>query len=357
MVASLASVDFAASTAQKGNMIGCKFLFMADHHVVDVRDRRDAEAYPMWTLGDHAALARTYEFIGADPFCRDVDFALFAGDQLNTGYMNRRATLEAERGTYYRTLGSLDLHRRTKGTDLSELDFRAPDTFLCRGDLPEGYVQRPIPFRRPDSRVIAIQGNHDTAVEDFCRECSFRCGDTRFITFFAEYIGLPAPPGEFRSTARVSDEAVAFIGREMEVAAADPGIRHIVLVSHWGIVLGNPEFRWPIFDACAENGWNDNRRRIVALAARYGCDLYLHGHEHRSGYPVGRAGTLNVVNAATVTAQKGPASFAVVEMLSDRARFHVYSRAVAEEIPSGGVRFTALPRRLSVREIKLTPIR
>lgn len=336
---------------------GCKFLFMADHHVVDIHDGRDVADYPMWAPGDHAALAKTYEFIGSDPFCRDIDFALFAGDQLNTGYMNRRATLEAERETYYRTLESLDLYRQTRGTDLSDLDFRAPEEFFCRGDLPEGYVQRPIPFRRPDSRVIAIQGNHDTAVEDFYRECSFRCGDTRFITFFAEYIGLPAPPGEYRSTARISDEAVAFVAREMEAAAADPGIRHIVLASHWSPVLGDPDFRWPIFDACAENGWSDNRKRLLDLAAKYGCDLYLHGHEHHPGYPVGRAGTMSVVNAATVTAQKGPASFAVVEMLPDRARLHVYSRAVAEETPDGTVRFTALPRRLFTRDIALTPIR
>ena len=337
-------------------MTGCKFLFMADHHVVDVHDERDAAAYPMWTPGDHAALVKTYEFISEDPFCRDVDIALFAGDQLNTGYMDAPETRAAELATYYRTLNALDLYRLTKGTDLSDLDFRALETFFCLGNLPDGYVQRPIPFRRPDSRVIAIQGNHDTAVADFCRECSFRCGDTRFITFFAEYIGLPAPPGQYRSTARISDEAVAFVGREMEAAAADPGIRHIVLASHWGIVLGDPEFRWPIFDACAENGWSDNRKRIIELAAKHGCDLFLHGHEHHPGYPVGRARPMSVVNAATVTAQKGPASFAVVEMLPDVARFHVYSRAVAEETPGGGIRFTALPRRLFVRDVALTPL-
>ena len=53
------------------------------------------------------------------------------------------------------------------------------------------------------------------------------------------------------------------------------------------------------------------------------------------------------------TAQKGPASFAVVEMLPDVARFHVYSRAEAEETPGGGIRFTALPRRLFVRDVAL----
>ena len=338
-------------------MSSCKFLFMADHHVVDVSDPRDAADYPMWRPGDHAALARTYEFINSDPNCRDIDFALFGGDQLNTGYMDRPETRAAERATYFRTLESLDLYRRTKGTHLRDLDFRAPATFHCRGNLPEGYEQRPIPFRPPDSRVIAIQGNHDTAVADFFRDCSFRCGDTRFVTFFAEYVALPAPPGHYRSTARIADETVDFLEREMSAAAADPTLRHIVLVSHWTIVLDDPAFCWPIFDACAENGWSDNRRRILALAEKYGCDLYLNGHEHRPDYPVGRAGPMSVVNCGTVTAQKGGSSFAIVEILDDRALFHVYSRATAEETPGGAVVFTALPRLLFTREIPLRPLR
>lgn len=326
-------------------MSGCKFLLMADHHVVDVADERDSMSYPMWRAGDHAALAETYRFISTDPFCRDIDFALFLGDQLNSGYMNTPTLREAELATYRRTLESLDLYRRTVGKDISDLGFRAPSSFRCLGDLPAGYAQKPIPFKALDSRVIAIQGNHDTAVADFFRECSFRCGDARFVTFFAEYIGLPAPSGEFRSTAAISDEAIAFVEREMAAAAADPTIRHIVLASHWGIVLGDPRFRWSIFGACAENGFNGNRERLLALAERYGCDLYLHGHEHAAGYHVGRAGTMSVVNCATVTAQNGQESFAVVELLPELARFHVYSRADA------GV----APRKLYLREVPLRP--
>ena len=338
-------------------MNGCRFLLMADHHVVDAASPRDVADYPMWGPGDHAALTRTYEFIGCDPFCRDIDFALFLGDQLNTGYMERPAERTAELAAYYRTLDTLDLHRETKGTDLSDLDFRFPAFFHCFGNLPAGYVQKPIPFQPLASRVIAIQGNHDTAVADFYRECSFRCGDTRLISFFAEYVGLPAPPGQFRSTARIPDEAIAFIESEMASAAADPAIRHIALVSHWGIVLGDPAFHWSIFDACPENGFSDNRARLLDLAARYGCDLYLHGHEHLPGYAVGRAGTMDVVNCATVTSQKGPESFAIVEIRRDRALFHVHSRAVAETAPDGGVRFAALPRLLYTREVPLMPLR
>ena len=160
-----------------------KFLFMTDHHVEsnfiqDFGADKGTPSYAMWKPGNHAALVKTYEFINTDPYCRDIQFALFGGDQLNTGYMSHRQFLEAERVNYYRTLRSLDLYRNSKGTDISDLDFHSPATFICDTNTPKGYVKAPIPFMKLDSRVIAIQGNHDTAVEDFYRECAFTCAST-----------------------------------------------------------------------------------------------------------------------------------------------------------------------------------
>jgi len=349
-----------AATSQNAAGRPVKFLFMADHHIEsDFIENFGADAgkprYTMWKPGNHAALVKTYEFINSDPYCRDVQFALFGGDQLNTGYMSHRQYLEAERANYYRTLESLDLYRNSKGKDISDLDFRAPETFFCKGNTPKGYVQRPIPFVKPDSRVIAIQGNHDTAVEDFYRECSFKCGDTRFITFFASYVGLPAPKGVYRSTARIDDEAVAFVEREMSAAAADPTIRHIVLASHWAIAPKGKDFACPIIDACKENHFNDNRKRILALAEKYGCDLYINGHEHNGAYPVGQAGCMADISCASVTG--GKASWAIVEMLPDKATFTVYSRAAAAESADGKITYTQLPQKLFTREISLKPIR
>jgi predicted phosphodiesterase len=206
-----------------------------------------------------------------------------------------------------------------------------------------------------DSRVIAIQGNHDTAVEDFYRECAFTCADTRFITFFASYVGLPAPKGQYRSTARVSNEAVAFIEKEMAAAAANPAIRHIVLVSHWAIAPKGKDFVCPIIDACKENKFNDNRKRILALAEKYGCDLYINGHEHNGRYPTAKVGSMTDINCGTVTGAK--ASWAIVEMHPDKAVFNVYSRAAAVEAPDGTVTYSQLPQRLFTREIPLKPIR
>lgn len=78
----------------KCDLIGRKplrFLFMADHHVesdfVQSHGLSKGEpVYTMWKAGNHAALVETYRFINEDPFCREIDFALFGGDQLNTGY-------------------------------------------------------------------------------------------------------------------------------------------------------------------------------------------------------------------------------------------------------------------------------
>ena len=300
-------------------------------------------------------IIKTYEFINSDPYCRDIQFALFGGDQLNTGYMSHRKYLEDERVNYYRTLRSLDLYRSSKGTDIADLDFRAPATFICSSNTPKGYVKAPIPFVKLDSRVIAIQGNHDTAVEDFYRECSFKCCDTRFITFFASYVGLPAPKGQFLSTARISDEAMAFIEKEMTAAAADTSIRHIVLASHWAIAPKGKDFVCPIVDACKENKFNDNRKKLLALAEKCGCDLYINGHEHNGRYPVGQIGNLSDINCGTVTGAQ--ASWAIVEIHPDKAVFNVYSRAAAVEAPDGKVTYTQLPQRLFTREIPLKPIR
>ena len=339
-----------------------KFLFMTDHHIESDFIENFGSGpllgkprYTMWQPGNHAALVKTYEFINSDPYCRDIQFALFGGDQLNTGYMSHRKYLEDERVNYYRTLQSLDLYRNSKGTDISDLDFHSPATFICSGNTPKGYVKAPIPFVKLDSRVIAIQGNHDTAVEDFYRECSFRCGDTRFITFFASYVGLPAPKGQFLSTARISDDAMAFIEKEMTAAAADPSIRHIVLASHWAIAPKGKDFVCPIIDACKENKFSDNRKRLLALAEKCGCDLYINGHEHNGRYPVGKVGNLSDINCGTVTGAQ--ASWAIVEIHPDKAVFNVYSRAAAVEAPDGKVTYTQLPQRLFTREIPLKPIR
>ena len=117
-------------------------------------------------------------------------------------------------------------------------------------------------------------------------------------------------------------------------------------------------------DACKENGGSDNRRKLLDIARKYGCDLFINGHEHNGGYPVGKAGTMGVINCGSVTsspprpdaASGSNGAFAVVEMHPDRAVFNVYSRADVRE--DGGTTVVAQrPRRLFVREIPLKPLR
>ena len=340
-----------------------KFLFMTDHHIESdfVQSHgitKGEPVYTMWRPGNHAALVETYRFINTDPDCRDIDFALFGGDQLNTGYTKNPKDMADEKVNYFRTLAALDVHTRRKG-DVGDLNFVA-EPWLCKQNLPKGMPPYRVEPQAPTSRVIAIQGNHDTGVEEFYRDCAFTAGDVRFITFFASYVGLPPPPGKkFHSTAKITDETVAFVAREMKKAAADSRIRHIVLCSHWAIAPAGPDFACPILDACPENKMSDNRRRILELAEKYGCDLYLNGHEHNAAYPIGRVGKLADISCGTMTArpEDGKGAFAIVEIHPDKAVFTVYSRAAAEEDAGGTCRVTLRPQKLFTREIGLTPIR
>ena len=202
-----------------------KFLFMSDTHIERDFWEHDHPVYTCWKPGNHAALVRTYAFINEDPFCRDVDFAFFCGDQLNTGYSRAQAELDAELAIWRRTLATLDVHTRSLGCDLSSFRF-VSRPWTCRENLGRG--QKPFDVTPPPltSRAIAIQGNHGTGVADFHRDCAFTCGDTRFLAFFASYVGLPPPPGKkYHSTGAISDATLAFLEREMAAAAADPAHR------------------------------------------------------------------------------------------------------------------------------------
>ena len=339
-----------------------KFLFMTDHHVESdfVQGYGLTKGEPnftMWKPGNHAALVETYRFVNEDPYCRDVDFALFGGDQLNTGYDTTPQDMADEKVNYFRTLESLDLHARTKGA-VGDMAFVAMP-WTCKQNLKKGMKPYHVDPKPLASRVIAIQGNHDTGVVEFYRDCAFTAGDVRFITFFASYVGLPPPPGKkFHSTAKIYDEKIAFVEKEMKAAAANPKIRHIVLCSHWAIAPAGKDFVCPILDACKENKMNDNRRRLLALCEKYGCDLYMNGHEHDGRYPVGRAGVLNDINCGTLTGnpKSGQGAFAIVEIHPEKAVFNVYSRADVRE-SDGKLVVTAKPKRLFAREIPLRPIR
>ena len=331
---------FMGCAAGTGGRRPLRFLFMTDHHVesdfVQSHGLSKGEpVYEMWKPGDHAALVETYRFINEDVFCRDVDFALFGGDQLNTGYAAYPEDMAAELANYHRTLKELDVHVRTRGA-VADLDF------VC-----EPLANPPV------SRVIALQGNHDTGVREFYRNCAFTAGGVRFIGFFASYVGLPPPPGKrFHSTAKISDETIAFVEKELRLASANPAIRHIVLCSHWAIAPVGENFVNPIVGPCKENGMNANRDRLLSVAERYGCRLFINGHEHNGNYPVGMAGKIADINCGTVTAEHGGGSFAIVEIDNREARFHVYSRAYVEE-RDGKVAVIARPRKLFVRKIEI----
>ncbi len=298
--------------------VGTKFLLMSDTHIESDFLENGRDVYTGWKP-DFQSLIRTYEYINEN--FPDLEFALLCGDQLNTGYSNQPQNLEDERVNYYKTLEYLDLYKnsKTEGDLAEKLRFTKTPTF----------VDRNVVYTHPElnSRVIAFQGNHDTGVEDFYRQCAFTSGDTRFICYFASYVGLPAPEGSYKSTGKISDEAVDFIEAELKEAAADDSIKHIILNCHWSIVQNDSNFTWPIYDACPENGYNDNRNKLLSLCEQYGCDFYINGHEHNSRYPTGKAGCLTDINIGSTTSR-----WAVVEIHTRKAVFDIYNTATADGI-------------------------
>ena len=148
-----------------------KFLFMSDTHIERDFWERDHPVYTCWKPGNHAALVKTYEFINADPYCRDIDFAFFCGDQLNTGYTAQQQELDAELAIWNETLAKLDIHAKTRGTDLSSFKF-VSRPYTCTQNLGRGNKPFDVTPQPLASRAIVIQGNHDTGVPEFHRDCA-----------------------------------------------------------------------------------------------------------------------------------------------------------------------------------------
>ena len=296
--------------------VSTKFLLMSDTHIESDFLENGRDVYTGWKP-DFQALTETYGYINKN--FPELTFGLFCGDQLNTGYAYQPQFLNDERDNYFRTLDYLNLHKNSKTEEnlTEKFDFAKTESF----------VERNVTYYYPElnSRIIAIQGNHDTGVEEFYRECAFTDGNTRFICFFASYVGLPAPEGQYKSTGKISDATIEFIEKEMKKASADEAIEHIILVCHWAISQ-EKNFTWPIYDACPENDYNNNRQRLLALAEEYGCDFYINGHEHNGNYPIGKAGTLYNINIGSATAR-----WAVVEIHNRKIVFDIYSTAVANK--------------------------
>jgi len=314
------------------------FILMSDIHIESDFMERGKPCYTQWAPGNHAALRQTFRFINDDSECSKAEFILSLGDQLNTGYTREQEQLDAEYRIYKKLIGKLRLSHRQ---DMSSFKMTAPSEYLCRENLGKG--QTPITFHSPElkSRIIAIQGNHDTGVPQFFRNCAFQCQGVRFICFFASYVGLPAPPGKYRSTAKISDETMDFVSDELKKASADPEIKDIVLACHWSICTDSDKFCWPILDACKENGMSDNRAKLLSLAQKYGCRLYLNGHEHTFGYPYSPVGKMVDVNGSSVA----EGQWALVEMTGDKVVFNIYSTAKASHTPDGKVEITSLPEK------------
>ncbi|MBO4595504.1 MAG: metallophosphoesterase [Bacteroidales bacterium] len=324
-----------------------RFVFLTDMHIESDFIERGHPVYEHYAVGNHASLEKTFEFINEDPLCSKASFILLGGDNINTGYEREHQSLVDEMVNYHRLVGMLNLYNDKEG--LEAFKFEAPESYTCAENI--GPDQAPMEFHSPvlGSKVIPIQGNHDTDVEEFYRNCAFQCGGVRFICFFCHYCALPAPPGQYKSTGRIADDTFAFVKDQIERAAKDPEIRQIVLVNHWGIA---PGFKWHIYDACEANGWNDNRQKILDLAEKYNIRLYINGHEHNRDFPVEKVGNMYDINCGAV-ASGDQGKWSLVEITPDKALFHIYTRANTELAPDGSTVFTSLPALERTIEIPL----
>lgn len=273
-----------------------KFLLMSDTHVEDDFKHSTGSGVPMYTMweDDHQALKATYQYVNKN--FKDLEFGLFLGDSLNEAYNHSRPNWDIQIDNYYESLRYLDLFKNTANKDMSEffVDFNR-STSAYGPALPE-------------SAIITIQGNHDNCETDFYRDFSFiigneQIGKVKFIGFFAEYPGT------------IYDYTIPFVEQEMAEAESE-GIDYLVLMCHYSVV---DDYRLP--DSA-------NRTKILELANKYGCSLYLSGHTHDDNwslYDVAGTSMKNLSVGSTTS------SWSVAEIKNGQLIVDIYSTAVYDK--------------------------
>src|SRR3954452_6156238 len=171
---------------------------------------------------------------------------------------------------------------------ISDLHTQMPDQIAVTGDLVNFALESEFPLAKawletvgPPDQVTAIPGNHDAYV---------RSTRLRFAESFAAYFGgdgeVPAtfpslrrrgplalislssavPSGLFMATGRIGRDQLAALERLLEQLATEQVFR-VLLVHH------------PLRSANRMKRLTD-ANELIALLARHGVELILHGHDH-----------------------------------------------------------------------------
>ncbi|GLH80510.1 metallophosphoesterase [Bradyrhizobium sp. SSBR45G] len=171
---------------------------------------------------------------------------------------------------------------------VSDLHTQMPDQIAVTGDLVNFALESEFPLAQawlrtvgPPDKVTAIPGNHDAYV---------RSTRLRFAESFADYFGGDAagpatfpslrrrgplalislssavPSAPFLATGRLGSAQLAALAQLLESIAHEPLFR-VLLVHH------------PLRSANRMKRLTDGKA-LIALLARHGVELVLHGHDH-----------------------------------------------------------------------------
>ncbi len=225
-------------------------------------------------IGHHKRNTRSMERVIEWSNANKVDFTVYLGDNINTGYRPGDKTTVAEVAEFF---DSTKLHT---------------------------------------SPFYVIKGNHDPSITEFETNTLIMCGDVAFIGFFAKYYQVD-PENARLNNGLVEPGTLKWIETVMEKCKG----KRIILGCHFSIVENDSNFLAPIRSAGAVPAMNKDyvdfgREKILELADKYNVELYFSGHEHNGENPSGTAGSLTNWSLSSIANNE---IFTVVRVTSDKA--------------------------------------
>ncbi len=227
-------------------------------HVVKNKDGEVVFAVlPDMHIGKIKRTTRTMERVIKWTNENDVDFSVFLGDNIETGY-----------------------------------ERRDPVTV----SLFEEFMDSAKLFEKP---YYVIKGNHDPHIPEFETNTLITCGDVAFIGFNAGYY-MTDPNDSLKNNGLVKPTTLQWLEQTLEKCKG----KRVVLGCHFSI-SEDAGFLAPIrtagpVEAKGEEYVDFGREKILELAEKYNIELYFSGHEHNADNITGKAGIMTNWNLASV---------------------------------------------------------
>ena len=214
-------------------------------------------------------VTKAVEFVNQTDY---IDFAVFLGDNIHSGYTE---------------------------TDL------AKEQVAKFKEITSG-------FEKP---YYYLRGNHDEAINDFPEHFVVECGDVAFIAFYSKIMWRNEKP--YASGWGVPAEDLKWLEETLEKCRG----KRVIFGCHVGIVQDNPNFNtWleskAVDEKTGEVLLDFGREKILELAEKYNVELYFNGHEHNRDVPNGVAGTMIDFNLGSIG---GDGVYSVVTVEEDKA--------------------------------------